>query len=319
MAKNAKPARESLGSPLVLAGLVVLLFALGSLASIGWIHAQAIPTLENDTDWLVSYFEQRAPSLSEKQKRIVHESASITSAVAEDAGVTVTLQAVCGNGYNTIYKLDVQLPEPLSSGQTFSFERQSLLLNDNDVGLSSSGSGSSSLEDENPMDAHYPFLLRTMLSYSPLFRSYAFNNGVVRTLRLENLQISGETPETSQLIEGTWEFGILFQDEGKVIELVQEPVLVQGFDFWTQRFYEAEITSFSLTEFSMHCQYRMTPRSEGQIIGVNPVIILKDGRTVNAPSAGGGGQEYSWNFWMPISLSEVAFVKLTDGVVLPMP
>lgn len=319
MEKSVRPARESLGPPLFLAGLVVFLFALGSLAFIWWIKAQAVPTLENDTDWLVSYFEQEDRTLSEKQKQILHQSASIASAVSEDAGVTITLQSVAGNGYGALYKLDVQLPEPLGPEQRFVFERASLLLNDNDVGLSSSGSGTNSLEDDNPTDAHYPFFLQTRLSYSPLFASYAFDNGVVRTLRLENLRIDGETPEASRRIEGTWEFGIQFLDEGKVIELVQAPVLVRGISLLKQAYYEAEISSFSLTEFSMYCQYRMTSRSQDQIIGVNPVIILKDGRTARASYSGGGGQEYHWDFRVPISLPEVAFVKLTDEVVLPMP
>lgn len=317
------PTKKSI-HPLLAPALLIVLFAAASFAAILMMEQTKIPTLPNDTAWMESYLTRYQPSeLSEQQKEIIQSSAAITSAVAEDAGVKITLRSVCGNGYTTYYKLDVELPQGMNEQQRCSFGDFQLELNDASAGLSNRGSSFEGLEDDNPSDHHYSCLLTTQLgSYG---RNYAFDNGIVRTLHLENIQIASENGQQSTLIEGQWDFGILFRDEGKVVALIQDPVLVSGFDYCAfpsgdekVNFYEAQIKSLTLTEFSLYCSYELKPNLETSILAISPLIIMKDGRTVQMGSGGGSSQNYSWNFRVPISLDEVAFVKLTDEVFLPI-
>ena len=303
--------------------LVVLLTVAASVAAIVVMKAQEVPALDNDTAWLEAYIsEHGAIPLSEQQKRIIHTSAAITSAVAEDAGVTVKLQAVCGNGYQTYYKLEVELSEDVTAGRQYTGIRLGdarLKINDA-IGVVGGGAFSQTLEDDDPNDNRFFSLLGTRMEPYPGF-DYTFDNGIIRTLHLGTLRLI-EAGGEETLIEGQWDFGVLFRDRGETIELVQEPVLVRGFEFWEKTYYEANITSFVLTEFSMSCRYEIMPNSQRSFIGFNPIAIMKDGQTVrmngNGGSGGSGSSEYRWSTLVPIALNEIAFVKLTDNVVLPV-
>lgn len=307
--------------------LLIILFAAVSFASIQLIKQDKIPTMANDTAWMQAYLSRDGSVvLSKKQQEIIQNSASITSAVAEDAGVKVTLRSVFGNGFRTYYKLDVELPEGMNTAEGDSFETCKLNLNDNRVLLSQDSSSFSTLEDGNPADQSYSCLLTTGFRAYPGF-NYQFDNGIVRTLHLENLRLTSENGTKSKVIEGEWNFGILFHDEGKLIELLREPILVRGYSYMDYTSYEmkvtpyeAEIGSLVLTECSLYCDYQMTPNSKQESVAcLRPIVIMTDGRTVRAGSHGGGNDSYRWDFPVPISLDEVAFVALTDDVVLPLP
>lgn len=290
--------------------LVIVVFAGVSVAAIILMEANTVPTLENDTAWMEAHFTRNSTiPLSEKQQSIIHNSVDIVSAVAEDAGVTVTLQSVCGNGFVTYYKLDVELSADMYAGQEYTYVTLSskLMTNDYSIGL---GNGRACLEDNDPSDQHVSLLLNT-------YSDYSFDNGIIRTLHLEDLQLGKESGE-SLLVNGQWNLELLFCDKGEAVELVQEPVVVRGFNFVRDTYYEAEMSSFVLTEFSASCQYVVTPNSQRSFIECHPVVIMKDGRTVfTSGGYGGNNTKYRWNLLVPVSLDEVAFVKLTDEVVLP--
>jgi hypothetical protein len=303
--------------------LVVLVAVAASVAAIVVMKAQEIPTLDNDTAWLEAYISKDgAIPLSEQQKRIIHASAAITSAVAEDAGVTVKLQAVCGNGYQSYYKVEVVLSEEVTAGRQYTgvgFGDVELRLNDGSIGISNGGFISEPLEDDN----HLSLLLNTRLALYPGF-DYGFDNGIIRTLHLGTLHLTEEGGEKT-LIEGQWDFGILFRDRGETVELVQEPMTVRGVNFINGtdylpeiQYYEAEVSSFILTEFSVCCQYKLTPGDAGQPAGFRPVIIMRDGRTVGVSFVTSGSDGFRGSLRVPVSLDEIAFVKLTDDVILPV-
>jgi hypothetical protein len=295
--------------------LVVLVFAAASVTAIVWMQPKAVPTLENDTAWLEAHFARNSSSaLSEKQKSLIHNSAAIVSAVAQDAGITITLQSVCGNGYDVWYQVDVELPADINA-RSVGFNEIRLRLNDDSAAFGNRSGSRQTLEDDDPSDHHFPLLLQTSLGYPP-GSNYAFDNGTLRTLHLEDLRLTRDNGEEA-LIEGQWDFDILLQDKGEAIELIQEPVVVRGIHVWKETYYEATMTSFVLTEFSASCRYEATANSQSSLVGLNPVVIMEDGRTVHMNSTGGSSGDYQWTALVPISLDEVAFVKLTDDVVLP--
>lgn len=308
-----------LGMTYFAAALVVLVFAIASVGAIMWMESQKVPILGNDTAWVESYLERmNQPKLTEKQKDIIHNSVEIVSKEAVDAGVTVTLQAAYGNGYNIYYKLDVMLsPDKydVKNDVSLSVQEISLNINDNSMGLGSTGASIRTIQDDNPNDNHFWLLIGTMLGYYKGC-DYQFNTGIVRTLHLENLRI-GQEDGKDELVQGQWNFDILVQDKGEVVELLQEPVLVGEADFLREKYFEGEITSFMLTEFAAYCEYQATPNSQESFIAIRPVVILKDGSTILLGGDGGSGTSFSFSSPRPIPLDEVAFVKLTDQVVIP--
>ena len=271
---------------------------------------------DNRNNWMGNYFANRTSSkLTKAQLNIIKGSATVVSAVAEDAGVKITLDSATGDGFYSYYKLDVELPEGMNAGYGYNFGNQRLLINDESIGLGTKGTSCMTLDDGDSTDNRYSLLISIRLTNYPANRNYSFDNGIVRTLKLENI-ITEESGKIVNLIEGQWDFGVLFTNEGKTIELVNEPVTVSGYDIWSEKWYEANITSFVLSGFSGYCEYEVTPNSISSSIGISPFVVLKDGSKYALMASGGSSSNYNYNLTVPISLDEVDYVQLTDDVIL---
>jgi len=232
---------------------------------------------DNRNNWMGNFFADRSSSkLTKAQLNIIKGSATVVSAVAEDAGVKITLDSATGDGFYSYYKLDVELPEGMNAGCGYNFGNQGLLINDESIGLGTSGTSCMTLDDGNQTDNRYSLLISIRLTNYPANRNYSFDNGIVRTLHLENI-ITDESGKIVNLIEGQWDFGVLFTNGGKAVELVNEPVTVSGYDLWSKEWYEAKVTSFVLSGFSGYCEYKASPNSISNTIGISPFVVLKDG------------------------------------------
>ena len=267
-----------------------------------------------------NYFKERSKNeLSKAQLNIIKGSATVVSNVSEDAGVKITLDSVTGNGHYSYFKLDVVLPEGTNAGEGLTFENFRLMFNDDNVGFGSSGGSSTmTVDDGNTTDNRFSILIGLHYDKYPSSPDYAFNNGVVRTLHLENIIDCGNAGNDVNLIEGTWDFGILFNDEGKQVELIDKPVTVSGYSHWDNAPFEAEITSFVISEFSINCQYKLNPKSESRYVEIFPIAVMKDGREFRISGSGGSNTSYSYSFAVPVALDEIDYVKLADDVILKM-
>jgi hypothetical protein len=271
---------------------------------------------DNRNNWFGNYFAKRSPSkLTKAQLNIIKGSATVVSDVAEDAGVKITLDSATGDGFYSYYKLDVELPEGMNAGDGYNFGKQNLLINDESIGLGTKGASCMTLDDGDSTDNRYSLLISVHLTNYPANRNYSFNNGIVRTLQLENI-ITQENGKIVNFIEGEWDFGVLFTNEGKTVELVNQPVTVSGYDLWSNALYEAKVTSFVLSGFSAYCEYKLTPNSISNTIGMSPVVVMKDGSKYTLLASGGSSSIYDYNLAVPISLNEVDYVQLTDDVIL---
>ncbi|MEA4895915.1 MAG: hypothetical protein VB064_11740 [Oscillospiraceae bacterium] len=271
---------------------------------------------DNRNNWMGNYFANRTSNkLTKAQLNIIKGSAAVISAVAEDAGVEITLDSVTGDGFYSYYKLDVELPEGVNAGDGYNFGKQRLLINDESIGLGTNGTSFMTLEDEDPADNCYSMLLSIRLTNYPANRNYSFNNGIVRTLHLENI-ITEENGKIVNLIEGQWDFGILFTEESKAVELINEPLIVSGYDFWSHEWYESKVSSFVLSGFSGYCEYEVTPNSVSSIIGISPIVVMKDGSKYQMMASRGSNSMFNYDLAVPISLDEVDYVQLSDDVIL---
>lgn len=298
--------------------LLIILFAAVSLVSIQQIQQQRMAVKE--VAWMTAYLGgYPQTNLSENQIDIIKNSAVIVSGEAEDAGVKATLKSVCGNGYTTYFLLDVELPKEMKG---WSFENIELNMNDDTIqNQLSHGTSLTPLPDDNIEDNHYSFLMSTDVAYDKDY-DYRFNNGIIRMLHLRNISIYPKDSEPMRAIEGQWDFEILYQDEGKVLQLIHEPVIVSGAKNHPKQYFEAKILSLTISEFSLECDYELTPNTkQTSPDSIRPSIMMKDGRTVQANPHSGTSSDtngtFSWNFPVPISLDEAASVKL-NNVILPI-
>ena len=271
---------------------------------------------DNRNNWFEDYFANRTASkLTKAQLNTIKGSATVVSSVADNSGVRITLDSATGDGFYSYYKLDVELPEGMNAGDGYNFGKQSLLINDESIGLGDGGTSCMTLEDGDPSDNRYSMLISIGLTNYPANRNYSFDNGIVRTLKLENI-ITEENGRIVNLIEGEWDFGVLFTNEGKTVELVNKPVKVSGYDFWSKEWYEAKVTSFVLSGFSGYCEYKLTSNSISSTIGISPVVVLKDGSKYALIASGGSNYYYDYYLTVPISLDEIDYVQLTDDMLL---
>ena len=271
---------------------------------------------DNRNNWMGNYFANRTSSkLTKAQLNVIKGSATVVSAVAEDAGVKITLDSATGDGFYSYYKLDVELPEGMNAGDGYNFGEQGLLINDESIGLGAKGASCMTLDDGDSTDNRYSLLISIHLTNYPANRNYSFDNGIVRTLHLENI-ITEESGKIVNLFKGQWDFGVLFTNEGKAVELVNNPVTVSGYDYWSKEWYEAKVTSFVLSGFSGYCEYEVAPNSVSSTIGISPFLVLKDGSKYAMIASGGSSSSYDYYLTVPISLDEVDYVQLTDDVIL---
>lgn len=306
-AQPKKPLRT-----LLIVSLLILALAVTGLMT-GW-FGEIFGTPPNS--WLGDYYASHN-ELTKAQLKIINNSAKIISSVAEDAGVKVTLVSATGDGFYSTYKLDIELPEAMNAGEGYHFGNQRLLINDESIGLGTKGTSSMTLEDDNPTDNRYSMLVSIRLTNYPVNRNYSFNNGIVRTLRLENI-VADESGKIVNLIEGQWDFGVLFTNEGKTVELIDEPVTISGYGFWDKKWFEAKVTSFVLSSFSAYCEYELSADSASSAIGISPVVVLKDGRKFALMPSSCSDYNCNFSLTVPVSLDELEYVQLTDDVILPV-
>ena len=267
--------------------------------------------------WFLSYFSRYTPLTTAQKHLLTHSASILSSPVVEDAGVKVTLAAVAGNGYYAYYKVDVVLPESMHPGEGYRFEQQDLLINDNSVGLGSNGFSSVTLADGNPNDNSYSLLLAIGLKSYDHYE-YSFSNGIIRTLQLENIITSDQDGHPAAEIQGQWNFSIRFLGNNQFVEWVKEPVTVSGTDIWDQSRYKAKVSSFLLSAFSAECTFEMSPDSSSGTLGAVPVIVMKDGRSYGLIPLSGSGKYYHYYLRVPVSLNEIAYLKLTKDISLPV-
>lgn len=132
--------------------------------------------------------------------------------------------------------------------------------------------------------------------------------------------------------EGSWDFTVTFpQNTDEAMELLTEPVTVTGY-FWnlTESEYstmEAPVllTSVELRNLTVTLYFET---NGGNVLfsapvenapDIDPVVVLKDGRTIKLDSFGDSSSCKTYVAQAPIVLEEVDYLQMADGTVIPMP
>ena len=137
----------------------------------------------------------------------------------------------------------------------------------------------------------------------------------------ENIGQADYRQWTELLVEGTWEFPIVFSDDGfKEIELIQEPVLGEvNIGLNKDSYHDVRITSFKLCAMSAEITYEYVVPVHGAG-DFDPIyVVMKDGSQIKLLPRKGTPTSCTYHFAVPVILSDADYVLMPDGTKLPIP
>ena len=126
---------------------------------------------------------------------------------------------------------------------------------------------------------------------------------------------------TELLVEGEWEFPILFSDEGfSEVELIEEPVPGKvNIGLNKDSYHDVRITSFKLRAMSAEITYESVVPVHGAGDFDAIYVVMKDGSQIMLLPRGGTPTSSTYHFAVPVILSDADYVLLPDGTRLPIP
>lgn len=136
----------------------------------------------------------------------------------------------------------------------------------------------------------------------------------------ENIGQADYRQWTELLVEGTWEFPIVFSDDGfKEIELIQEPVLGEvNIGLNKDSYHDVRITSFKLCAMSAEITYEYVVPVHGAG-DFDPIyVVMKDGSQIMLLPRKGTPTSCTYHFAVPVILSDADYVLMPDGTKLPI-
>ena len=136
----------------------------------------------------------------------------------------------------------------------------------------------------------------------------------------ENIGTSDYRQWTQLLVEGVWEFPIVFSNDGfQEIELIQEPIPGQvNIGLNKDSYHDVVITSFLLRSMTAEITYEYVVPVHGAG-DFDPIyVVMKDGSEIMLLPKSGSPISCTYHFAAPIILSDADFVLMPDGTKLPI-
>lgn len=136
----------------------------------------------------------------------------------------------------------------------------------------------------------------------------------------ENIGQADYRQWTELLVEGVWEFPIVFSDEGYCeIELIKEPIPSQvNIGLNKDSYHDVMITSFKLRAMSAEISYEYVVPVHGAG-DFDPIyVVMKDGSRIKLLPRGGSPVKCTYHFAEPVILSDADYVLMPDATKLPI-
>lgn len=295
--------------------LIVALIAALLLAGCGYV-------VLTETQWLQSFFaRQKGQPLSQGQSVYIEENTQVIGQSATMNGYTVTVESAIaeervacirlrleGPGLTDIYSGSFQ-PRALADGTGY----ESLFYKKGHTSQEESPYGSGRWifsPDRNGIS------IMIQLDQSANPNAPSFEAGVPYVLHLTDLCVNGFGQSLQILTEGVWDFEIVFHHlSTDSAELLNAPITI------THKNTSLYITSLKLRTMGIDVSFEPGDYDYlGRHCFDDSWVVLKDGTRVSIyPQfyhlSGSAGLSLD----CPIVLSEVDYVELQDGTILPMP
>lgn len=123
---------------------------------------------------------------------------------------------------------------------------------------------------------------------------------------------------TELLVEGVWEFPIVFSADGfQEVELIKEPIPGQvNIGLNKDSYHDVMITSFKLRAMSAEISYEYVVPVHGAG-DFDPIyVVMKDGSQIKLLPRGGSPVKCTYHFAEPVILSDADYVLMPDGTKL---
>ena len=136
----------------------------------------------------------------------------------------------------------------------------------------------------------------------------------------ENIGTEDYRQWTELVAEGTWEFPVVFSDEGATeLELIQEPVPGKvNIGLNKDSYHDVMITSLKLRAMSAEITYAYVVPVHGAG-DFDPIyVVMKDGTRIMMLPRSGTPVSSTYHFAVPIVLSDADHILLPDGTKLPI-
>lgn len=275
---------------------------------------------DNIANWFMDYFAKWAPTgLTENQIAFIEENTTDISQTQTCNGYTVEVDSAFSDGSQSIVKLKLIAPENVSLLATNFFPgNESCFV---PVGISSdadySGGWGAYVDDATPNEAEITCTVREILGnrthwilrIEDIYGTYEENTGT-----------SDYRQWTELLVEGVWEFEIVFSNDGyQEIELIKEPIPSQvNIGLNKDSYHDVMITSFKLRAMSAEITYEYVVPVHGAG-DFDPIyVVMKDGTQSMLLPKSGSPISCKYHFAVPIILSDADYVLMPDGVKLPI-
>ena len=307
--ENAMPKPKRSGKTLT---RIILLAALIAALTISAFASEEI------TNWFKDYFGRWG--LSDNQIAFIEENTTNIQNSQTCNGYTITVESAFSDGTESMIKLKLTAPEGvrLDAVNFFPGNDDCLVPTGEEHLTQWNGGWGYYVGDEYTNVADIIFTItepigkRThwTLRIEDIYGTYE-----------ENIGQADYRQWTELLVEGTWEFPIVFSDDGfKEIELIQEPVLGEvNIGLNKDSYHDVRITSFKLCAMSAEITYEYVVPVHGAG-DFDPIyVVMKDGSQIKLLPRKGTPTSCTYHFAVPVILSDADYVLMPDGTKLPIP
>lgn len=273
---------------------------------------------EEISNWFMEYFS-RYTELTDNQISFIEGNTTDISQSQTCNGYTIEVDSAFSDGSESIVKLKLIAPENVSLLATNFFPgNESCFV---PVGISSdadySGGWGAYVDDATPNEAEITCTVREILG-----------NHTQWILRIEdiygtyeeNIGTSDYRQWTELVVEGVWEFEIVFSNDGyQEIELIKEPIPAQvNIGLNKDSYHDVMITSFKLRAMTAEISYEYVVPVHGAG-DFDPIyVVMKNGDEIMLLPKSGSPISCTYHFAAPIILSDADYVRMPDGTQLPI-
>lgn len=271
-------------------------------------------------EWFTDFFASKTEAgLSESQERFIQTSAVYPSVTSVSGGYALTIDYALSDGLDYYFLMTLTGPED-----------RELLRHEYLIELAClypTGGGTSEGDGRFcgtqilcTETAELPANSVRLLLHMQMFNAEVLN-GRDLSLHMRNFEVINDQCETVEWITGPWHFDDLtFVSMEQPVELLDEPFVTAGRASYSGETCDVRIDSVQLRPFSMVMEYSRLEWSASPLLEAQ--IVMKDGSSVSfgfSSSGGPDGGTLDHSFDVPLILSEVDHVLLSNGMKLEMP
>ena len=302
--ENAQPKRKKANKSIT---RLILLAALIAALTVSAFAAEEIG------NWFMEYFS-RYTKLTDNQIAFIEENTTDISKSQTCNGYTVEVDSAFSDGSESIVKMKLIAPENVRLDACNFFPgNDAVLVPTGEEHLTQwNGGWGSYVDDSAPNVAQITFHIREPIGERT---NWTLRIEDIHGTYQENIGEPDYRQWTELLVEGVWEFPIVFSNDGyQEIELIKDPIPGQvNIGLNKDSYHDVMITSFKLRAMTAEISYEYVVPVHGAG-DFDPIyVVMKNGDEIMLLPKSGSPISCTYHFAVPINLSDADYVLMPDG------